>query len=121
MEDSEIIRAVREGLSFSQGQLAEALNVAFSTVSAWENGRAKPKPEKWREIAELCASLLAEIAGREKRSRERMAEINALAATLTARKKYEGDKAENEASETSAQGRAFSGRSMKKKRINCNG
>lgn len=121
MEDREIIRAVREGLSFSQGQLAEALNVAFSTVSAWENSRAKPKPEKWREIAELCASLLAEIAGREKRSRERMAEINALAATLTARKKYEGDKAENEASETSAQGRAFSGRSMKKKRINCNG
>lgn len=116
MEDSEIIRAVREGLSFSQGQLAEALNVAFSTVSAWENGRAKPKPEKWREIAELCASLLAEIVGREKRSNERMAEINALADMLAARKKYEDGKAEDEASETSTRRRAFSGRSMKKKR-----
>lgn len=39
---SQIVKSVRSELSLSQEQLARQLNVSFSTINRWENGKSKP-------------------------------------------------------------------------------
>lgn len=51
------IRALREHLQMTQGDLAEELNVRQQTVSEWETGRYRP-----RGTSEKLLSIVAERA-----------------------------------------------------------
>ncbi len=42
MRFSELVKCVRRDLSLSQEQIARELNISFSTVNRWENGKSKP-------------------------------------------------------------------------------
>ena len=42
MEFAEMVKKVRIELGYSQEQLARALNISFSTVNRWENGKVNP-------------------------------------------------------------------------------
>lgn len=44
MSFKETVKNVRKQLSLSQEQLARELNVSFSTVNRWENGKSCPSP-----------------------------------------------------------------------------
>lgn len=113
MTDDEIIRTIRKGLKLSQTQLAGALNTAFSTVSAWENGRATPRPDKWRDLAELCAALFFDMEAAKQRGAERQSEINSIAALLTARAATRHKEAENAANDPTGAARAKYGHSRR--------
>ncbi len=54
MSFSMFIRKIRNQLGMSQEQLARALNVSFSTVNRWENGKAKPSPMAREALNDLC-------------------------------------------------------------------
>ena len=49
----EKIRALREAKGLSQTELAEALGVDQTTISAWENGKAEPTLFNLRRLADL--------------------------------------------------------------------
>ncbi len=49
------IRAWRERIGFTQEGLANALAVAFSTVSRWENGHVRPSRLAWKALEHLAA------------------------------------------------------------------
>ncbi len=42
MEFHEKVKYARERLGMSQKELARALNVSFTSINRWENGRARP-------------------------------------------------------------------------------
>ncbi len=42
MDFEKLIKYVRNELGLSQEQLARELNISFSTVNRWENGKSKP-------------------------------------------------------------------------------
>jgi len=50
-----ILRAWRARLGLTQEALADALNVTFSTVSRWENGRFRPSSLAWKALERLAA------------------------------------------------------------------
>jgi len=62
-----VIRAWRGRIGLTQESLAHALNVTFSTVSRWENGRVRPSQLAWKALEQLAAErgslLLAEGGG----------------------------------------------------------
>lgn len=49
-----LIRNIRKQLGMSQEQLARALNVSFSTVNRWENGKAIPSPMAREALNDFC-------------------------------------------------------------------
>jgi putative transcriptional regulator len=53
---AEVIRAWRLRMSMTQEELAQALNVTFSTVSRWENGHVQPSKLAWRALQQLAAA-----------------------------------------------------------------
>lgn len=42
MEISKAIKSVRKKLKMSQTEMAEALNVSYTTINRWENGKVEP-------------------------------------------------------------------------------
>ena len=50
----DIVKATRKALGLSQEGLAAALNVSFSTVNRWENGRAVPSDMAQAALFALC-------------------------------------------------------------------
>ena len=54
MNFSKAIKALREELLLSQGELAELLDVSFATVNRWENGHHQPTYKAKRAIMALC-------------------------------------------------------------------
>lgn len=44
MSFGKMVKNIRIQLAMSQEQLARELNVSFSTVNRWENGRSRPSP-----------------------------------------------------------------------------
>ena len=65
-----LIKQIRTYLNISQTELAEQLNVTFTTVNRWENGRAVPNKLAQTQLYDLCkaksvpvyAMTLAKIA-----------------------------------------------------------
>ena len=53
MSFSEILKSIRKQKKYTQEQFARELNVSFSTINRWENGRTEPRPclKKDRECA----------------------------------------------------------------------
>ncbi len=50
----EIIKAVRVQLKMTQEQLARGLNISFSTLNRWENGRTIPSKLAKMRLVEYC-------------------------------------------------------------------
>jgi transcriptional regulator with XRE-family HTH domain len=55
------IKDVRQQLTMSQEQLAKALNVSFSTINRWENGKATPSNLAQKMFFDFCEGNLIEI------------------------------------------------------------
>ena len=55
------IKDVRKQLSMSQQQLANALNVNFSTINRWENGKAVPSNLAQKTFFDFCEGNLIQI------------------------------------------------------------
>ena len=54
MKYAKLIKSLREKLIISQTELAELLEVSFSTVNRWENGKHEPTIKVKRKIINLC-------------------------------------------------------------------
>lgn len=61
MQLAEFIKYVRTQLAMSQEQLAQALNVNFSTINRWENGKAKPSNLAQKTFFDFCEGNLINI------------------------------------------------------------
>lgn len=55
MSFSLMIKRVRAELGLSQEQLARELNISFSTVNRWENGKSNPSPMAKELFYNFCA------------------------------------------------------------------
>jgi transcriptional regulator with XRE-family HTH domain len=51
---SAIVRSIRHARGITQEKLARDLEVTFSTVNGWENGRHQPIPSLARQLLELA-------------------------------------------------------------------
>lgn len=58
---AEFIKVVRNQLKMSQQQLAKALNVNFSTINRWENGKTVPSNLAQKTFFEFCEGNLIEV------------------------------------------------------------
>ncbi len=58
---SEFIRDVRKQLKLSQQQLADALNVNFSTINRWENEKVIPSNLAQKTFFDFCQDNFIEI------------------------------------------------------------
>lgn len=56
MRFSEFVIYVRKNLKLSQKQLAEAINVSYSTINRWENGHVVPSNLAVRSLYDFCES-----------------------------------------------------------------
>lgn len=54
MSFSENVKAVRTLLGITQEQLARDLNISFSTINRWENGRTTPSRLAKMRLMEYC-------------------------------------------------------------------
>ena len=54
MKYAKLIKSLREKLIISQTELAEILEVSFSSVNRWENGKHQPTIKVKRKIIDLC-------------------------------------------------------------------
>lgn len=54
MTFDEILKRIRKELNITQEQLARDLNVSFSTLNRWENGRNIPSRLARMRLAEYC-------------------------------------------------------------------
>ncbi|WP_018084316.1 helix-turn-helix domain-containing protein [Desulfurispora thermophila] len=54
MDFSDIVKAVRVCLGITQEQLARDLNISFSTINRWENGRTIPSRLAKMRFIEYC-------------------------------------------------------------------
>jgi transcriptional regulator with XRE-family HTH domain len=61
MRLGEYIRHVRRELNMSQEKLANALNVSFSTINRWENGKAEPSNLAQKTFFDFCEGNLIKI------------------------------------------------------------
>ena len=61
MDFPDYVKFVRGKLSFSQQQLATALNVNFTTINRWENGHVMPSNLALKSFYEFCQDNFIDI------------------------------------------------------------
>lgn len=66
---SERLRQYRKSVGLSQLELARLLNVAQSSVTAWETGKNMPNAEKLQLLADLFATTVDELLGKEQNNK----------------------------------------------------
>ena len=54
MNFSETLKFIRKQLNLTQEQFARELNVSFSTINRWENGRTTPSTLAKKQILDYC-------------------------------------------------------------------
>lgn len=54
MSFAEFVKEVRSNLKLSQKQLAQALNVNYTTINRWENGHVVPSNLAQKSFFDLC-------------------------------------------------------------------
>jgi len=58
---SEFVIYVRKQLDLTQKELAEAINVSFSTINRWENGHVIPSNLAVKSFYDFCENNFIEI------------------------------------------------------------
>lgn len=61
MSFSDFVIMVRKKLNLSQKELAEAINVSFSTINRWENGRVVPSNLAVKSFYDFCENNFIDI------------------------------------------------------------
>ncbi len=61
MSFAKFVKVVREQLEMSQQQLANALNVSFSTINRWENEKTEPSNLAQKTFFDFCEGNLIEV------------------------------------------------------------
>lgn len=61
MSFSEFIKEVRSSLKLSQKQLAQALNVNYTTINRWENEHVVPSNLALKSFFDLCENNFISI------------------------------------------------------------
>jgi transcriptional regulator with XRE-family HTH domain len=56
MTIDEVLKTIRKELNISQEQLARDLNISFTTINRWENGRSVPSRLARMRLSEYCAT-----------------------------------------------------------------
>lgn len=54
MPIDKIVKIIRKELSISQETLARELNISFTTINRWENGKSFPSKLARMRLAEFC-------------------------------------------------------------------
>lgn len=54
MDFSSVVKKVRLQLKLSQQQLAQALNVSYTTINRWENGHVVPSNLAQKSFFDFC-------------------------------------------------------------------
>lgn len=69
MDFGSIVKQVRTELGLSQEQLARELNISFSTVNRWENGKTNPSQMANELFTSFCVSrnINPKLFGKEKK------------------------------------------------------
>jgi len=57
MKEVKSIKKIRSKLTLTQEQFAQRLGVSWTTISRWENNRAKPSPLAIKGIEKLCKQI----------------------------------------------------------------
>ncbi|MFZ3132642.1 MAG: helix-turn-helix transcriptional regulator [Desulfosporosinus sp.] len=57
-----VVKKVRCELNLSQQQLAQALNVSYTTISRWENGHVVPSNLAKKSFVEFCENNFIDIS-----------------------------------------------------------
>jgi putative transcriptional regulator len=61
MTFAEFVISVRKKLNISQKQLAEAVNVSYSTINRWENGHVVPSNLAVKSFYDFCENAFIDI------------------------------------------------------------
>ena len=61
MSFAEFVKYVREKLDLSQTQLAQAINVSFTTINRWENGHVVPSNLARKSLYDFCENNFIEV------------------------------------------------------------
>ncbi len=62
MEFSKAIKFVRKNLKMSQTQMAEALNVSYTTINRWENGKVEPSKLAQKSFIDFCENNFIDLS-----------------------------------------------------------
>lgn len=68
MTFAEILKSIRKQCKYTQEQFARELNISFSTINRWENGRSTPSILAKMQLLEYCKrkcideQIIAELA-----------------------------------------------------------
>ena len=67
MDFCSVVKIVRKELNLSQEQLARELNISFSTVNRWENGKSQPSQMAKELFFNFCTNrnIDANLLGKE--------------------------------------------------------
>ena len=63
MDYQRLVKKLREKLILSQQELAELLEVSFSSINRWETGKHEPTTKIKRKIVELCKENNIDLEG----------------------------------------------------------
>ena len=59
---SSVVKKVRLELKLSQQQLAQALNVSYTTINRWENGHVVPSNLAQKSFFDFCESSFINVS-----------------------------------------------------------
>ncbi len=62
MAFSSVVKQVRLELKLSQQQLAQALNVSYTTVNRWENGHVVPSNLAQKSFFDFCEGNFIDVS-----------------------------------------------------------
>ena len=65
MDYQRLVKKLREKLILSQQELAELLEVSFSSINRWETGKHEPTSKVKRKIVELCKQNDIDLEGKK--------------------------------------------------------
>lgn len=59
---SSVVKKVRLELKLSQQQLAQALNVSYTTINRWENGHVVPSNLAQKSFFDFCENNFIDVS-----------------------------------------------------------
>lgn len=65
MEFSERLLKLRSDAGMTQSELAQKLNISRPAIGSWESGRAKPRLDKLKQLADLFGTTVADLMGED--------------------------------------------------------